>query len=420
MVLKTHVLRAIAPALILFTTFMAAFAGGAEFAGQFEPSLVANTDDFERVILKSASLDRFKGHGEFPADAHLATGQIMNPQTQQYSLLALLVEEDDDDKAPVLFVDLNNDYNFSNDEKYTLKETKDKNPYLWETTVEIKLSEGTFKTCPVYIRYFKSVQTEKMGPDDRLLTQSTEVLARGQIDVRGKKVAVEYAYDFQSRKVDPQNGFLGVDTDGDGIIDLSNLSPESTKADNETVVFRAGDVYISTKKADVGKNQIVLRENDAKDYKRAELYLGREFPEFTFTDFDGKKHKISDYRGKYILLDIWGFWCGPCKKELPYIREANHRYGGRNLVVLGLNTDEDYSVDSMKKTLNENGMNWTHAQFTSVADFLRLGLRVNSFPTTFLIAPDGKILSMGRADRDEPDLRGSDLLKTLDKILPKS
>jgi hypothetical protein len=74
----------------------------------------------------------------------------------------------------------------------------------------------------------------------------------------------------------------------------------------------------------------------------------------------------------------------------------------------------------MKKALNDNGMNWTHAQFASVVDFLRLGLRVSSFPTTFLIAPDGKILSMGRADRDEPDLRGNDLLETLDKILPKS
>src|SRR5262249_50880891 len=156
-----------------------------------------------------------------------------------------------------------------------------------------------------YVRYFKSIQMDKMGPDDRLLTQSTEVLARGQIDVRGKKVAVQYAYDFQSKKVDPQNGYLGVDIDGDGKIDLSILSPESTKANNETVVFRAGDVYVSTKKVDVAKNQIVLRENEAKEYKRAELYLGKEFPEFMFTDFDGKKHKISDYRGKYVLLDIW-------------------------------------------------------------------------------------------------------------------
>jgi len=407
--------------LCLFVTAVFAVtsrAGGPEYTGQFDPSLVANVEEFEQVVLKGASVARFKGRLDVADDAHLASAQIMDPLTQKYSLLAVLAEEED--KDPVLYVDLNGDNNLTSDEKFVMTASEKDDPYLWETTVNVKLGEGTFKTCPTFIQYFKSTETEKMGPEDRLLTQTTAVLARGQVDVRGKKVMVQYAYDPATRKVDPQHGVLGVDTDGDGKIDLSSLSPETTEADNETVVFRAGDVYVSTKKADVAKNQIVLRENEAKEYKRAELYLGREFPEFSFTDFDGKKHKISDYQGKYVLLDIWGFWCGPCRKELPYIREANHRFTTRNLVVLGLNTDQDFTVDSMKKALNENGMNWTHGQFSSVADFLRTGLRVHSFPTTFLISPEGKILSMGRSDRDEPDLRGADLLKSLDKILPKS
>ena len=72
----------------------------------------------------------------------------------------------------------------------------------------------------------------------------------------------------------------------------------------------------------------------------------------------------------------------------------------------------------MKNGLNKAGMNWTHAQFSSVIDFLRTGLRIQSFPTTFLISPEGKILSMSRTGRKEPDLRGKDLLETLDEILP--
>jgi thiol-disulfide isomerase/thioredoxin len=210
-----------------------------------------------------------------------------------------------------------------------------------------------------------------------------------------------------------------MDGDGDGKVDMDNLSPEAAKANNEVVIFRVGDMYLSTKKADAEKNQIVLRQHEAKEYKRLELYIGKEFPEFTFSDFDGKKRKFSEFRGKYVLLDIWGFWCPPCRKELPYIREANRRFGNRNLQVIGLNTDEDLTIDSMKKALKDNGMIWTQGQFESVVDFLRVGLRINSFPTTFLISPEGKIISMSRQERDEPDLRGEDLLESLDEVLPK-
>src|SRR5207244_2684622 len=105
-----------------------------------------------------------------------------------------------------------------------------------------------------------------------------------------------------------------------------------TEAKAETIVFRAGNIYISTKKADVAKNQIIVRQHEEKDYKRSELYRGKDFPEFGFTDFENKKHKVSEYRGKYVLLDIWGFWCTACREELPYLREANRRFQSRGLV----------------------------------------------------------------------------------------
>ena len=87
-------------------------------------------------------------------------------------------------------------------------------------------------------------------------------------------------------------------------------------------------------------------------------------------------------------------------------------------MIVGINTDEAYTVDSMKKGLKDAGMTWTNAQFASVVEFLREGLRVNSFPTTFLISPEGNVLSISRTDREEPSLRGAALLESLDKILP--
>jgi len=401
--------------LIICLIFCSAVFAG-DFTGQFEPNLVANREDFEQVILKFVTRDKLKGNFEASENAHLAASRLMDPRTQNYSVIALLVEQRGE--LPILYVDLDGDNTLAPEEKHTLKPSESDNPYLWEITAELKMKEGLFKTCPIYIQYFKSVKMEKMGPEDRLVTQSTEVMARGSVDVRGKKVLFQYAFDPGKNKVNPQAGLLGVDMDSDGTVDMGKMSAESTKANEETVVFRVGDIYLATKKADIGKNQIIVTEREAKDYKRREVYINKEFPDFNFTDFEGKKRKFSEFRGKYVLLDVWGFWCGPCRRELPYIREAHRRFGARNLVIVGLNTDEDYTIDSMKKGLNDAGMTWTNAQFTSVAEFLREGLRVNSFPTTFLISPEGKVLSISRVDRDEPSLRGAELLESLDKVLP--
>jgi thiol-disulfide isomerase/thioredoxin len=390
-------------------------AAAADFTGQFDTALVVNPEETERVIFKhSTYVDRWKEAGDFGPDAHYASAQLLDPVTGHASLLALLVEVED--KDPVIFVDLDNNNRISANEKFVMKNPT--NPYLWEATVMIPIKGSFFTSSPIMVEYFESIKSEKMTADDRLIRQSTEVLVRGSVDVNGKKIVVQYALVDQN-KVNAREGWLGIDVDGDGKVDMDNLSPEAAKADNEVVIFRVGSMYLSTKKADVDKNQIVLREHEAKDYKRLELYMGKEFPEFTFSDFDGKKRKISEFRGKYVLLDIWGFWCPPCRKELPYIREAHKRFGSRSLEIVGLNTDPDFTIDSMKKSLRDNGMIWTQAKFDSVVEFLKVGLRINSFPTTFLISPEGKILSMSRHERKEPDLRGEDLLDTLDEILPK-
>lgn len=407
------------PATFLFLFAFSVTAVAGDHTGQFETTLVANVEDKDRVILKQDDGARLQGVGPFPAGTHFAAGKLLDPRTEQFSLFAYLSEEDDI-AEPVLYVDVNADRKITADERFKLTQPDEDNERLWEATVLLPISEGIFKLCPIYVQYLRNTVTDKMIESDRLLLQSTEVLARGKIDVKGKPVLVQYAYSIRRNEVTPQEGWMGVDTDENGTIDMDGLSPEAAKADDESVVFRAGSVYVSTKKADISKNQIVLREHSAKDYKRLELYLNKEFPEFTFTDFDGKKRRFSEFRGKYVLLDVWGFWCPPCQLELPYIREANRRFAARNFAVVGLNTDPDYTVESMKSSLKRNDMAWTQGQFESVVDFLSKGLRVNSFPTTFLISPEGKILSMSRSDRNEPDLRQQGLLKSLNKILPKA
>ncbi len=411
--LKNHVLCLCAVCLLLtIQAFARTRLDDVQYVGQFETGLVADKENTERVIFKTGNLKGIKGFGE---TAHVTTNRFVNP-TNKSSLTAVLVEEVD--LHPLLFVDLNADNSFGDDEKFTFRQEAKDNPYLWITTVNVPFKNGFFTSCQMFVRFYKEIQTAKMTDSDRLLEQSTAGLARGTVDVKGKKVLVQYAYDVESKKINPALGWQGVDADENGEIDMDNLSPEAADANNETIVFRVGQTYLSTKKVSVEKNQIVLRENQAKDYKRTELGIGKELPDFSFVDLNGKKRKFSEFRGKYVLLDFWGLWCPACRVEIPYMKEAYKRFQGRGLEIVGMNTDK-FTPQSIKKTLDENGLVWTQARLDSFVELASEQLRIQSFPTTFLIAPDGKILSMSRQERGEPDLRGKDLLTTLDEILPE-
>ncbi len=412
---KICVLSLLVVCLCAAPTFAAPKLDDNQYIGQFDPALSAFTEDTERVIFKPVGKDSLRGakiSEEEPVT--LTSNRLQSPVGA--SLVSILVEEPD--AKPQMFVDLNADNVFGDEEKFTLKRQEADNPYLWITTVNLPVKNNFFTSCQIFIRYLKTYRTSKMMEAERLVEHSTQLMARGTVEVKGKKVLVQYAYSFEDKKINPLLGWQGVDTDENGEIDMDNLSPEAARAANETVVFRVGQTYVSTKKADVGKNQIVLRDHPAKDYRRTEFSIGKELPDFTFVDLNGKKRKFSEFRGKYVLLDFWGFWCPPCRVELPYLREAYKRFQSRNLEIVGMNTDE-YTPESIKKSLTENNMTWTQARKDSFVELKDFEFRIESFPTTFLISPDGKILSMSRDERGEPDLRGKDLLTTLDKILPE-
>src|SRR3954468_20055077 len=69
--------------------------------------------------------------------------------------------------------------------------------------------------------------------------------------------------------------------------------------------------------------------------------IGMAAPDFKLASLDGKQVKLSDYRGKAVLLNFWATWCGPCKIEIPWFMELEKQYGPQGLVVLGVAMDEN-------------------------------------------------------------------------------
>jgi peroxiredoxin len=403
-------------AVVLTVAVPRARSSDQEYTGKFEPQLVVDRENLEQVVFKPMrDLSSIKIAKPPESDATVTAGRLYHALSDKSAILALLIEPESE--APYLLADVNMDNALDESERFALAREDSDNPYIWQTTITEPLKEGLFQSFPVFVQYLKRVRSEGMKEDERLILESRTAYARGAVDIQGKKTLVQYGYSPRSKKISPTNGKLGVDCDGDGEVDMDAFSPEAAETRDEAAVFRVGNIYVSTRKVDLEKNQITMKSHPASDYRRIELRIGGEAPDFEFTDFNNKKRKLSEFRGKYLLIDFWGMWCPACREELPYLAAAYKRFQARGLEIVGMNTDSPEIVSQIKALLEKRGMTWPQAKLESITAAIR-NLRIHSYPTTFLVGPDGKILSLNNTTKDQPGLRGKELLRSLDQLLP--
>jgi cytochrome c biogenesis protein CcmG/thiol:disulfide interchange protein DsbE len=114
-------------------------------------------------------------------------------------------------------------------------------------------------------------------------------------------------------------------------------------------------------------------------------------PDFALRDGDGRTVRLSDYRGKVVLLNFWATWCGPCKIEIPWFNEFQQQHRERGLVVLGISMDEE-GWDVIKPYVAALKVNYRILLGDEMVADLYGG--VSSLPTSFLIDRQGKIASI--------------------------
>ena len=117
----------------------------------------------------------------------------------------------------------------------------------------------------------------------------------------------------------------------------------------------------------------------------------RMAPDFTLKDINGATVRLSDYRGKVVLLDFWATWCGPCKIEIPWFMQFEQEYKDKGFAVLGVSMDED-GWNAVKPFVQERKVNYRIMLGNDDVGSLYGGLE--SLPTTLLIDRSGRIAKM--------------------------
>ncbi|WP_295128388.1 TlpA disulfide reductase family protein [uncultured Chitinophaga sp.] len=145
--------------------------------------------------------------------------------------------------------------------------------------------------------------------------------------------------------------------------------------------------------------------------KERALITGNAAPDFTQNDVNDQPVKLSDFRGKYILLDFWASWCGPCRQENPFVVKAFNQFKDKNFTVLSVSLDKAGHKEAWLKAIEQDGLSaWTHVSDLKYWDnnVARM-YGVRGVPTNYLIDPSGKIIAK--------NLRGEDLQKKLEEVI---
>jgi thiol-disulfide isomerase/thioredoxin len=147
----------------------------------------------------------------------------------------------------------------------------------------------------------------------------------------------------------------------------------------------------------MNSNFVRFNEFASQEYERvtkASKMVGKPSPEFDYENYKGGKTKLSDLKGKYVYIDLWATWCGPCRAEIPYLKKIEEKYHGKNIEFVSISIDKAKDNEKWKKFVADKSLGGVQlfADNDWESEFVK-SYGVNGIPRFILIDPNGNILN---------------------------